>query len=262
MKKMVSSLLMTSALLLGAVAPVVANAATTDAGSTTTGVTFTANTDTTKPVDPNNPNKTLDPDPTDNGNNGGKPGAGLSLAYAPTTIDFGTHEIDLINAHKYNANGGVDGATDTKGKVGKDSATTNGTFKLGSGGANTGSKVILEVADGRGTNAGWDLSVTSTGDIASLKGATITLPAGNVTASGSSADNGAVSNAVTIDAGSGSATGTTSNVLLTAASGNGSGVTVDSLDPANLTLNVAANTASAKTYDGTLNWSLSDTPAN
>ena len=262
MKKMVSSLLMTSALLLGAVAPVVASAATTDAGSTTTGVTFTANTDTTKPVDPNNPNKTLDPDPTDNGNNGGKPGAGLSLAYAPTTIDFGTHEIDLINAHKYNANGGVDGATDTKGKVGKDSATTNGTFKLGSGGANTGSKVILEVADGRGTNAGWDLSVTSTGDIASLKGATITLPAGNVTASGSSADNGAVSNAVTIDAGSGSATGTTSNVLLTAASGNGSGVTVDSLDPANLTLNVAANTASAKTYDGTLNWSLSDTPAN
>ncbi|RRK10582.1 WxL domain-containing protein [Lactiplantibacillus garii] len=258
MKKMVSSILMTSALLLGAVAPVVANAADTDAGSTSTGVTFTANTDTTKPVDPTDPNQPLDPEPDENG---GKPGAGLALAYAPTTIDFGTHEIDLISDHKYNANGAIDGASDAKGTVGKDSATTNGTFKLGSDGKNSGSKVILEVSDGRGTNAGWALSVTSTGDIANLKGATITLPKGDVSGSGTDKTSAVTSNDVTIDAGSGSATGTTSNVVLNAAKDTGAGVTVDALDPAAITLNVAANTASAKTYSGTLNWSLSDTPA-
>ncbi|WP_455583303.1 WxL domain-containing protein [Lactiplantibacillus pentosus] len=134
MKKVVGSLLMTSTMLLGALAPIVANAADGEnrSGTTDTTATFTANTtNPVDPVDPTDPTKPLNPGDGDNG------------------------------------------------------ASAGATF-----------------------------------------------------------------------------TGATSGVVLTAADKNGAGITSDLLDPTAIKLNVVANTASATTYKGVLNWTLTSSADN
>lgn len=285
MKKMVGSLVMTSAMLLGTVAPMVTivadttpsttssttTSATTPAaenrsGSTSTDATFTANTSAMNPVDPKSPNTTT----TDPGNNAGKPGGGLSLIYAPMTLDFGTHEINVINNQSYNAKGetatGAGGAinvfsTDPTGKASWSTGTTTTTNQTTLYPGTT--DVVLEVADVRGTNAGWTLNVSGTSGAASaINGATITLPEGVVTSSGAinangsgtaEAPNGAISTGRTI-----TVDGATVSVLSAAAT-HGAGISTDSLNPADITLNVNANAASKGTFTGALNWTLSDT---
>lgn len=259
MKKMVSSLVMASALLLGATAPVVANAASTPTSADTTAkATFTANTSTVTPVDPEDPNTELPTDPKDPGNVA-EPGAGLSLIYAPATLDFGSHEIDTLSDQSYNAkNDGtilmpVADATDPENVVSK-----------------AGTKVGLQVSDQRGVNTGWTLSAKSTNlastDGTALDGASISFLSTGVTSSGKTQ---AGSNAYT--AGNG-ATSSTSNLKLAtdnsttvfasakAADGTGAGVTVLQWTPENVQLNVDANSAKSATYTGTISWSLSDTP--
>lgn len=275
MKKVVGSVLMTGAMLLGSVVPVLVSAAdsTTPStpvtenrtGSTSTNASFTANSSAMNPVDPSDPNQPT----TDPGSNAGKPGGGLSLIYAPMTIDFGTHQINVMNAESYNAKG--EAATLAKGAapiftadpVGKatwstDTTVTGNQTTLYPGTAN----VVLEVSDVRGTNAGWTLGLSSAGGtLSSVKGATITLPQGTVTSSGAvmsgsttaKAPNGATSTANTINVDGGTAT------VLGAAVNAGAGISTDSLNPAAIMLNVAANSASKGNFTGALNWTLSDT---
>ena len=260
MKKGLGNILMVSTALLGALVPMVAHAADGEnrSGTTSTTATFTAN--TTKPVDPvdpTDPTKPLDPKPGD-GDNGANAGAGLSLIYAPGKLDFGSHEIDVVNNQSYSALAGTAGSTVTMGTTGK---------------------VGLQVSDQRGTNAGWTLSVAAAdgadGNLSTLKGATITLPAGTVISSGSEASNGStggngtVGQAVALDLGSQASTsagasfvGTTSGNVMTAADKSGAGITSDLLDPAAVKLNVVANTAAATTYKGVLNWTLTSSADN
>ncbi|CAM3277603.1 WxL domain-containing protein [Lactiplantibacillus plajomi] len=241
MKKVLSSLLMTGTLLLTAAAPLVANAESVPntTGKTDVTASFTGNTNPVTPVDPDDPNKPVDPDPGTNGSTSGNEGGGqLSLIYAPKTFNFGSHQIDVLNDQSY--------ALDT-------SDTTIKTSLWGSA-----NNVVLEVSDVRGTNAGWNLTASGSelksGDD-KLVGASITLPGGDVTASGATKTNGAVSVAAKL------ATTGEAQTVLNAAAGNGAGVTVDQIKPSEIKLNVPANTAKAQTYTGSINWNLSDTPA-
>lgn len=268
MKKFMGELLMTSTLLLGAVMPVVAHADENRTGTTNTTATFKANTTVVVPVDPTDPTKPIEPG---EGNNGAQSGSGLSLIYAPGKIGFSNSdglEIDTVNQQDYFAEDG-DG---TKGTSLMDTSDGTGTGKVG-----------LQVSDQRGTSAGWTLSVSATdGTVASgnagmstLKGATYKLPIGTATStgegtdSGATARNGAVATGTEISvsgeastASNGVLVGAASGIVLSAANSTGSGITTDLMDPSNILLRVPANAASAKTYTGTLNWTLSDTPAS
>jgi len=237
---------MTSTLLLGALMPVVANAAENQSGTTNATATFAAN--TTKPVVPVNPTDPTTPITPGDGNNGAAAGTGLSLIYAPSTFDFGSHEIDVTSANKYPAS-----------FTGSKTALMPSTSAVG-----------LQVSDARGTNAGWTLKVSASdgtsGNLSTLTGATITLPAGTAlstgTETGTTANNGAKSQGVTaLAVGVGNTAGA-SETILSAADKTGAGITSDLMDPTEITLYVAAATASATTYTGQLTWALEATPAS
>ena len=243
MKHIIGSVLLSGALILTATTPLVAHAADTTAAANTTGstkvtATFTANTGTVDPVDPNNPNV---PDPG-NTDNGAKPGGGLSLIYVTDQLDFGTHQIDVLNPNTYAANY-VDSTTSTN------SANVSHLWN---------SKAVIQVSDVRGTNAGWHLTVQGaqlTGaDGTALTGATLALKDGSLTNSGTTS-NGVVSSDVA------NAINDSSNLILNAPVNDGAGVTVDQIDPSNITLTVPANVAKAQAYSTTLNWTLADTPS-
>jgi len=236
MKKVIGSLLMSGALLGTVVAPLVANADANTTGNTAVSATFTKSTQTITPVDPTDPNT---PSTGGDDNNGAAAGGDLSLIYAPKSLDFGTHEIDVQNAQSY--------AVDT----------SSANSKLWDNSA------VLEVSDVRGTNAGWSLSasatsLTNTAGTATANGATITLPNGDVTNSGA-AHNGAVAVKAPVINLNGSSAGVQ---VLSAADGNGAGVTVDNLDPTVTMLNIPANSVKADAYSSTITWTLAATPAN
>ena len=241
MKKIIGSLLMSGALLGTTVAPLVANADANTSGKTNVTTTFTKSTQTVSPVDPSNPDTPTDPG---NGNNGAAAGGDLSLIYVPASFDFGTSEIDVLN----------DKALDLD--------TTSAATTLWENNA------VVEVSDVRGTNAGWKVTVkgdTLTGtDGATIKGATLTLPEGTVSNSGNATKtnaNGAYASGQTVDLATTDSTVAGVQVL-GAKANNGAGVTVSNLNPANIKLNIPANTAKAQTYTTTLNWSMDDTPAS
>lgn len=234
MKKVIGSLLMSGALLGTVVAPLVANADANVSGNTAVSATFTKSTQTITPVDPTDPNT---PSTDGDSGNGAAAGGDLSLIYAPKSLDFGTHEIDVQNAQSY--------AVDTSSA--KSTLWDN--------------SAVLEVADVRGTNAGWSLSASATSltnGKTAANGATITLPNGDVTNSGA-AHNGAVAVKAPVINLNGSSTGVQ---VLSAATGNGAGVTVDNLDPTVTMLNIPANSVKADAYSSTITWTLATTPAN
>ncbi|AVK61174.1 WxL domain-containing protein [Lactobacillus sp. CBA3605] len=234
MNKIAGSLVMTSALLVMATMPMMVQAATNTQGTTAVTTTFTKGTSPVSPVEPTNPNQ---PTTAGDASNGATGGAELALIYVTNSLGFGSHALDVLNNQAYKVD------------------TTSSASALWD------SKAVVEVADVRGTGAGWNLTVTgenltsTTGAI--VKGASVTLPTGAVTNSGNTV-NGAVSvgsNVALAKAGSASQ-------VLTAAKDNGTGVTVDQLSPSGLTLNVPANTVQAQTYATTLNWNLSDIPVS
>lgn len=234
MKKVIGSLLMSGALLGTVVAPLVANADANTTGNTAVSAEFTKSTQTITPVDPTDPNT---PSTGGDSGNGAAAGGDLSLIYAPKSLDFGTHEIDVQNAQSY--------AVDTSSA--KSTLWDN--------------SAVLEVADVRGTNAGWSLSASATSltnGTTAANGATITLPNGEVTNSGTE-HNGAVSVKTPVINLNGSSTGVQ---VLSAATGTGAGVTVDNLDPTITYLNIPANSVKADAYSSTITWTLAATPAN
>ncbi|MFU1800944.1 WxL domain-containing protein [Lactiplantibacillus pentosus] len=233
MKSMLGHLLMAGTLLVAGSMPIVANAAENRSGSTNLQAEFTKSTSTVTPVDPTDPNT---PSTGGDDNNGATPGGDLSLIYVSKSLGYGTHEIDVLNDQQYTPD--------------LTSANTN----LWKG------NMVVEVSDVRGTNAGWKLTVTGSNltgvDGTTAKGATLSLPKGDVSNSGTDA-NGAV--ATTSEVALNGTVG--SSAVLNAAKGGGAGVTISQLNPSNLTLNIKANTVKAQTYSGNLNWTLSDLPA-
>ncbi|MCT4487356.1 WxL domain-containing protein [Levilactobacillus parabrevis] len=250
MKKTVSSILLASALLLGAIAPVTANADTTGngfSGTTNSSVTFQKPDATTNPVDPNNPDQ---PGKGDNGDHGGtNPGGDLTFLYVSPDMDFGTAKT-----------------SSTVDKNGKTTAQTLNPEKITAtvlGEAST-DKLVTEVSDTRGTNAGWQVTVKSSaltseaGD--TLDGATITL-------GGDSANTIIKNTAGSVATGANAVLTTgaqTSTPIYTAGNGVGAGTTAMQLDASDITLgSLPANIKASETgtaYTGQLDWTLSATP--
>ncbi|MFC6290443.1 WxL domain-containing protein [Levilactobacillus angrenensis] len=252
MKKTVSSILLASALLLGTVAPVAANAAETDptsTGKTDTHVTMTAPKDQTNPVDPTNPSKGTDTDgtgttdPGNTNNNGATVSGPLTFLYVTKDMTFkpaqsvisGTQSMDVDSIQK---------STFMK------NGTPNENF-------------VTEIGDSRGTNEGWSVNVSSSqmktdaGDV--LAGATVDFDGAgsNTQITNSATADGISANNVSLD----TATNDPATIY-SAAKGAGAGATAFQLGTDNIHLsNVKAN-ATAGTYNGSLTWTLSNTPAS
>lgn len=235
MNKKVNGLLLAGALLLGTVAPIAANADTAGTGSTKSDIEFTKPDSTTTPVDPDNPT-----DPSKGNNGGTTPSGDLTFLYVSPSMNFGKQDIQTTaNAKTYNP--------------------TVETRALGTVAENT--KLVAEVADTRGTNAGWTVSVsadpmksgsnTLTGATLDLDGSTATLKNSAVADNNDAGVTGQDANLTT---------DSTSKTIFSAKDGSGVLNTTFQLDPTNITLaNIPAN-VKAGTYSGNVNWTLSDTP--
>jgi len=259
MKKTVSSILLASALLLGAIAPVTANADTTGDGfsGTTKGtVTFQKPDSTTTPVDPNNPDK---PGNGGDDHGGTNPGGDLTFLYVSPKMDFGTAKttatVDSNNKAATVAKDGTVSAQTLNPKTIESTVLTDQT---------TAPKLVTEVSDTRGTNAGWQVTVKSSvlkseaGD--TLNGATITL-------GGDSANTIIKNTAGSVAKGANAVLSTgaqTSTPIYTADNGVGAGTTAMQLDASDITLgSLPANIKASETgtaYTGQLDWTLSATP--
>lgn len=254
MNKKVSSLVLAGALVLGSVLPVAASAATVTStnGKTTSEVTFDAPDNVTKPVDPTNPGTTVkEPDGSDNGGATVDPTGPLSFLYVSKDINFGSQKAVTTGTQSFK------NTTETPIKV-----TSQG---FGSGTANT--NLVTEVSDTRGTNAGWNVQVSSSaltldGATDVLKGATINFGADDttkntVTNSGDAAATGVAGQSVALA--TGDATGAT---IYSAAKDAGAGSTAFQLSPDNISITGIEANAKAGTYEGSLTWTLNDTPTN
>ena len=212
-------------LLMG---PVMGVKAAGDVGTATTQVTagFIAGQGPTGPVDPSKPGDGPITDPSHPGT--GATGA-LRLNYVSKLISFGTQPISSA----------------TTKRVGTSGSDMIGTFQS------------AQVADERGTNAGWALKVSGTplkSGSDELTGATLKLPVGQVVTE-SGIDNGAVASEVSNALGTG-------GTLLSAAAGKGGGLTVDRWTPAQTELTIIGGTAKATNYTTNLTWTLQDSPTS
>lgn len=256
MKKSISSILLASALLLGAVAPITADAATGDTGQmtgkTVGSISFNKPKATTDPVDPTDPTT---PDPGDKGGVDTTGTAGdLALLYVSKGIDFGSHDVSTNTQDA------------TAEKV--DNSRTSGTGTAIADNTN----LLTEVTDTRGTNAGWSISLSAdpmtvggAADKTSDKSNTLTgalLNLNSKTAatvkSSSDTESGITQSAVskmTTD-------GVSTQPIYGAKAGSGMLTTTFQMDPGDVQLtSIPANTKSGVTYSGNINWTLSDTPA-
>ncbi|KRO04626.1 hypothetical protein IV54_GL001032 [Levilactobacillus paucivorans] len=247
MKKTVSSILLASALLLGSVAPVVANAASVPTSGTTNATAkFEAPDPVTKPVDPNDPSKPATGTQTGNGATTGD--GNLTFLYVTNNLDFGSSKSV------------TSGSQDVKGQT----TITPEAFSDGT----TNSNFVTEISDTRGSNAGWSVQVSSSKMVDKsnsdtntnfLKGATIDFNGGaGATTIKNSADatTGLSANSVKVSTIDGS-----TQTIYGAATDSGAGQTTFQLDPSNIQLSSVGATTNTGTYSGTLTWALSDTPA-
>jgi len=253
MKKSLSSLVLAGALLLGAVAPVTANAATIDkattSGETKTSVSFTKPEDQTTPVDPTDPSTPVDPTKPGAGDHGGATVNGdLTFLYVSKGIDFGSH----------------DSATSTKAAA--DMVVPVKSIETQAfNGTTADPDLVSEVADTRGTNAGWRVSVNATklttkdGD--TIEGAKIALKGSNAVIN-NSAEKVSSTDADIDGSDVNVPTDESSQVLYTAQANHGAGSTAMSLSAANISLISLPANIKTGDYTGTLNWTLNDTPAD
>jgi len=256
MKKSISSILLASALLLGVVAPITANAATGATGQmtgkTVGSISFNKPKATTDPVDPTDPTK---PDPGDKGGvDTTNPAGDLALLYVSKGIDFGSHDVSTA-------------VTSADGKT-VDNSRTDATGTAISSNKN----LLTEVTDTRGTNAGWSISLSAdpmtvggkadaTSDKSNtLTGAVLNLNSKKAATIKSSSD---TESGITQSAVSGMTTdGTSTQPIYGAKAGSGMLTTTFQMDPGDVQLaSIPANTKSGVTYSGDINWTLSDTPA-
>ncbi|MCH5465297.1 WxL domain-containing protein [Levilactobacillus tujiorum] len=274
MKKTVSSILLASALLLGTIAPVTANAAdTTDtgtglSGTTNSTVTFAKPASTTTPVDPTDPTKPIDPTDPDNpgGNGGTTPSGDLTFLYVSDSIAFGSKD-NPIQAQTTGIQNIFNGSDNGKDKDGN--ALPANSVTVNNKNINTNKTLLTEVSDTRGSNNGWVVSVGSStlagkdssgNSVGNLDGAAFNLQGSKATLTNSASTDG-ITGEDTVNGTTGiPADGKTTHTIYTAAKGHGAGSTAMQLDPSNVVLSVPAN-VKAGTYSGTLNWTLADTPA-
>jgi hypothetical protein len=259
MKKTLSTIVLASALLLGTVAPVAANADSTDpsTGNTATHVKIDAPANMTNPVDPTDPSNpatnTTNPDDNTNPSNPADNGANVS---GPLTFLYVTKDMTFDETT----------SSISKAQTIPVKTITESTFLTG-GTANP--NFITEVGDSRGTNAGWSVQVKSSQmtneNSAVLKGATVDFGTGtagsentDTIVTNSAKDTGITANNVSLS------TDGTSNptTIYTAAADHGAGATAFQLATDKISLGNVAPNAKSGTYSGNLTWSLTNTPTS
>jgi len=252
MNKSVSSLVLVGALALGSVLPLTANAeaVTATSGKTTSQVEFLPPENVVNPVDPTNPGTTVtDPDGTkDPGGATVDPTGPLSFLYVSPAISFGSQKAVSSNTQNITN-------ADKPGQIKVTSQKFNDTA------ANT--NLVTEISDTRGKNLGWNVQVSSTpltlqGASDVLKGATINLGA-NDTAKNTVNNSGDPTGIDGQDAAL-STKDANAATIYTAAKDAGAGQTAFQLSPDNITMTGIEANAKAGTYEGTLTWTLNDTP--
>lgn len=241
-------------------------------GATSVTVGFSEGDQTVTPVDPSNPNQQLkehNGNIPGNGVQGKYANKGLALIFVTNELDFGNHPINAFSEGYYTA------------APIKSVISTNPEDKPWRDNGN----MIIEVSDPRGTDAGWHLRVNgqplkwqsddlktnateqSTDDFEEIKGASLEFPEGHVTSSGDinpetndyqhtsrDATPIAVTKNDNLIGENGSA------IILNAEQHHGMGMTVDAINPKNISLNIPANTAKKGVYTTTLTWNLINTP--
>ncbi|BDZ29836.1 WxL domain-containing protein [Lactiplantibacillus sp. WILCCON 0030] len=249
MKRLITRLVLVSLAIL--VAPTTVKAADTTSpdqplatGKTTAKIQFDAS-DTTslKPMNPNNPNTAVT-DPVLGQGTVTNVKSGASFVYVTENMTFGktANLIDMFQAQKYPAEVTLNESKLTKAV--SDDWKTN---------------FIVEVADGRGANANWQLRVSgsplSTGNT-SVDGAKIEWPSAVIHRSGEAPEQALqAGNATTIQLDQ------SSNTILSFTGKEAAGVTTAQFAPKDIMLDVPANRAQPGTYSTDLNWTLADTPA-
>lgn len=225
MKKNRVGFLLMSSVVLSTMFSATVQAADVGSVETDVNATFTPGTSVVPPVDPTDPTKPeVDPGNPGTGNQGP-----LAIIYATNLLDFGTHEIPIMDATYTSAEG--------------TSNVWNG-FES------------VQISDARGGALGWKLSVkadplktVSNGD--ELKGAELEIGTAAVATNVAGA-NPAAASAVR-DAFVG-------GVAVTAPGGDGAGITVVNFNPADIKLHVKGGTALAEAYTTKLVWTLNDSP--
>jgi hypothetical protein len=237
-------------------------AATAGSYVTTGTAGFIASTTTTNPpvvVNPTNP--TVPTDPTAPGavtptpapvapgtGTPGQPGSNttavpLTIDYAPT-LTFGTGADSVNDSVLY---------------------ATPQTWSDGSKSAN-----YVQVTDGRGTNAGWFVTLAASPFTGTVSGSSVTLPGATLSFSNEQIVGPSVNLADTTYPATNLATDGTVNNLFGATVGHGSGTSelvfggaagVDPTGASSIALNIPNGAAQATTYTSTLTWTMNDTPA-
>ncbi|ETY72518.1 WxL domain-containing protein [Lactiplantibacillus fabifermentans] len=251
MSKKASSWLMAGALLLGATLPVVAQAATVTStkGSTDSQVEFTAPSNVTKPVDPTDPGTTVtDPDSGDNG--GATVDGALTFLYVSPAINFGSHQTVTTGTQSIQNDSTGTPVTVTSQKFGSTAANTN---------------LVTEISDTRGTNAGWNVQVSSSA--LTLTGGSDTLKGAYVNLSAADTSKNTIANSASTTGISGTDTQLSTDTanaatIYTASTDNGAGSTAFQLSPDNISMTSIPANVKSGTYTGELTWTLNDTPTN
>lgn len=221
--------------------------ATGSSGETNAQITFeAADTSNIAPVNPDTPSETDETHPSTNNVHSNENHKGPSLIYVTPQMTFqGADNKSLINLYRdqnYFAT------------VSQEQPEAKSVTPF-----NWNSKFVVEVADGRGAAAQWQVKVagdklTGTTTTDTVKNATITWPQAVVKNSSQSGDLGTkISKDLTINLGDNK-----TQDILTASQGVGAGVTAAQFDPSAIKLNIPVNSAKPEAYSTTLHWTLAD----
>lgn len=265
MKKLMTSLMLCGVVLMAA--PVSVKAADTDTGkdqSFATGETKVtiefeaADLTKAKPVNPDSPNTEVVPEPGHGVLLRPNPN-GPSFLYVTDNLTFGNARISMFKTQTYHANLIKPNQSS---QTGLDS-------KAGENAFDWTKKFVLEIADGRGEDAGdWQLKVAGAapetnggheGDTTThkLEGVEMIWPTeGNKTTNSGEGPNGVVVNRKDTQV---ALNGSSSAPLLSAEKNKGAGITIMQFKPDDIHLVVPANKAKPTTYTTRLTWSLENT---
>ncbi|WP_137625427.1 WxL domain-containing protein [Lactiplantibacillus pingfangensis] len=253
MKKLMTSLVLLGIGLLLAPLSVRAETTATSAdktlvtGKTTAEIEFKASeTAALTPVNPDNPNESQMNPMVGNGDiiNGS---TGASFVYVTKNMVFekGAHLIDLVRPQTYSAEVALNTPESKTRETMTDAWQKN---------------FVVEVADGRGVDANWRLTMSAspltanTDSGQTVTGAALSWPKGTIHRSGENAKTASTEgNALSmIDLNK------DSNEILSVSGKKAAGYVTAQFDPSEIKLTIPANSTKPGTYSTTLNWNLAD----
>lgn len=224
-----------------AISPALAVEAVDQTCETTTKFELTPNTGAVSLVNPDNPQTIAATDDLPINNSLVPSASGLTLAYITSTLDFGQQTVSIVDDNHYSP-----------------SLPQSALWH---------DKFVIEIADGRGTQVGWQLNISGApfqttnsdenGNHLIANNVTLSIPAGIVKSSSEKSASISSKNVeVPLDGTS------TSKPLLTAPKGTGMGMTTVQIDPNQIKLNIPANSVKPGAYQTGLNWTLAAVPQN